>query len=136
MALITCNECGRMVSDKAETCPNCGNNITLQQSTQINDESIHKTPTRHGFVTFWLFLQMVGSVLAAIGTFFMAEELYGYVDANAIKWLSIAYFGSAVACWEIYKWKKKGFWMFLLWAIISVIAWLAIEDEIAYNDIR
>ena len=27
MALIKCDECGRDVSDKAESCPNCGNPI-------------------------------------------------------------------------------------------------------------
>lgn len=135
MALIKCSECGRMVSDKAEMCPNCGSNIKLQQATQVNDESVLETPVRHGFVTFWLFLQMIGSVLAAVGTFFMTEELYGYVDADAVKWLGIAYLGSAIACWDIYKWKKKGFWMFLLWTIVSVIFWVAITDEIAYSDI-
>ena len=135
MALITCNECGRMVSDKAEVCPNCGNNINQQQTMQVENESISNKPTRHGFVTFWLFFQMIGCVLAAIGTFFMTEDLYGYVDEDVIKWLGIAYVGSAVACWDIYKWKKKGFWMFMLWSIVSVISWIAIEDEIAYSDI-
>ena len=28
MALIKCNECGKEVSDKANTCPNCGAPIT------------------------------------------------------------------------------------------------------------
>ena len=32
MALITCPECGKEVSDKATTCPNCG--CPLQQSQQ------------------------------------------------------------------------------------------------------
>ena len=27
MALIKCEECGQMVSDRAESCPNCGNPI-------------------------------------------------------------------------------------------------------------
>lgn len=27
MALIKCDECGKGVSDKAKTCPNCGNPI-------------------------------------------------------------------------------------------------------------
>ncbi len=135
MALITCNECGRMVSDKAEVCPNCGNNIMQQQTIQEKNESIFHEPKRHGFVTFWLFLQMIGCVLAAIGTFFMTEELYGNVDEDAMRWLGIAYLGSAIACWDIYKWKKKGFWMLILWTLVSVISWIAIEDAIVYSDI-
>ena len=139
MALITCNECGRMVSDKAEMCPNCGNNIKLQLTLQVKDKPTSKSPVRHGFVTFWLSLEMIGSLLAAAGTFFLTEELYGeiygYIDADTIKWLGIAYLGSAIACWNIYKWKKKGFWMLLLWSVTSVISWMAIEDTIAYGDI-
>ena len=28
MALIKCSECGKEISDKAKTCPNCGNAVT------------------------------------------------------------------------------------------------------------
>ena len=34
MALIKCKECGKEISDKANTCPNCGN--------PINDDTITK----------------------------------------------------------------------------------------------
>ncbi|MDR2233325.1 MAG: hypothetical protein LBE56_09405 [Tannerella sp.] len=30
MALINCSECGKVVSDKAASCPNCGNPINIQ----------------------------------------------------------------------------------------------------------
>lgn len=30
MALIKCSECGKEVSDKAESCPNCGNPIAIK----------------------------------------------------------------------------------------------------------
>ena len=33
MALITCPECGKQISDKAHACPNCG--LPLSQDTQI-----------------------------------------------------------------------------------------------------
>ena len=33
MALITCPECGKQISDKALSCPNCG--LPLSQDTQI-----------------------------------------------------------------------------------------------------
>lgn len=34
MALISCSECGKQVSDKAVSCPNCGNPINQQISQQ------------------------------------------------------------------------------------------------------
>ena len=38
MALIKCNECGQMVSDKATTCPNCG--VAISQS--VSEKSTPK----------------------------------------------------------------------------------------------
>ena len=34
MALISCTECGKQISDKAISCPNCGNPINQQTSQQ------------------------------------------------------------------------------------------------------
>lgn len=39
MALIDCSECGKQISDKAESCPNCGNPIKPQ-----NKEDLMKCP--------------------------------------------------------------------------------------------
>src|SRR6266849_10809147 len=35
MALIKCSECGKDVSDKAPTCPNCGNPINMVNSSVV-----------------------------------------------------------------------------------------------------
>ena len=38
MALFTCPECGKQVSDKAEMCPNCGCPIskqTIQEESKV-----------------------------------------------------------------------------------------------------
>lgn len=135
MALIKCNECGQMISDKAEVCPNCGSNVSVQITESTEDKPKRKKPVRHGFVTFWLFLNMIGSVLAAIGIFFFTEELYGYVDPKIVKWLAIAYLGSAFACYNIYEWKKKGFWTFLAWTGVSVLFSSIMLEDFAYGDI-
>lgn len=44
MALIKCSECGHMVSDKAESCPNCGNpksteTTNVQTPTNVQNKS-------------------------------------------------------------------------------------------------
>lgn len=35
MALIKCSECGKEVSDKAESCPNCGNPINKESKLMV-----------------------------------------------------------------------------------------------------
>ena len=40
MALIKCSECGKQISDKAKTCPNCGNQIS--QLKEISDKEIKR----------------------------------------------------------------------------------------------
>lgn len=42
MAMITCNECGKEISDKAAICPNCGNPIGSMTVTQAIKEDENK----------------------------------------------------------------------------------------------
>ena len=52
MALINCSECGKQISDKASTCPNCGNPIiesainqaVTQNDTFTNNENLSHCP--------------------------------------------------------------------------------------------
>lgn len=48
MALITCPECGKEISDKATTCPNCGMPLVAETSeeapTTVSKENIPVTP--------------------------------------------------------------------------------------------
>jgi len=37
MTLTRCGECGRDISDKAPSCPSCGNPIKVQVSTDLNN---------------------------------------------------------------------------------------------------
>lgn len=39
MALISCPECGKEISENAVACPNCGNPISKQRSKEKNDAS-------------------------------------------------------------------------------------------------
>lgn len=46
MALIKCSECGNEISDKAESCPKCGNPIVQQRNinnTGVNVHTIQET---------------------------------------------------------------------------------------------
>lgn len=58
MALIKCPECGKEISDKAATCPNCGcPSIDKEEAERIND-------TTKGIVA--LFLCGLGFIMAII----------------------------------------------------------------------
>lgn len=39
MALITCPECGKQISDKAKTCPNCGCPVSDMNTENAEDQS-------------------------------------------------------------------------------------------------
>lgn len=67
MALTNCPECGKEVSDKAQSCPNCGAPIRGEKSLNLNPKS-HANVTRTGakWEAIGFILILVG-LLAAIG---------------------------------------------------------------------
>lgn len=46
MALIICEECGKEVSDKAKTCPNCGCPINKEEHSGVSQELIQEEPKK------------------------------------------------------------------------------------------
>lgn len=44
MALINCSACRKQVSDKAESCPNCGHPINQQETTTTHNINTLQTP--------------------------------------------------------------------------------------------
>jgi uncharacterized membrane protein YvbJ len=61
MALISCAECGKEVSDKAASCPNCGAPISGASPVSLNPQS-HIKVTRTG--AKW---EGIGFVLIIVG---------------------------------------------------------------------
>lgn len=65
MALITCNECGRQISDRASSCPGCGapvaGNAPVQQ---LIDAGTAKTAVIG--LAAWLVAPWIGRALFAI----------------------------------------------------------------------
>ena len=69
MALITCNECGRQISDRASSCPGCGapvaGNVPVQQQRQqLIDAGTAKTAVTG--LAAWLVAPWIGRALFAI----------------------------------------------------------------------
>jgi RNA polymerase subunit RPABC4/transcription elongation factor Spt4 len=61
MALISCTECGRDVSDKAASCPNCGAPMLGTSAVSLNPQS-HANVTRTG--AKW---EGIGFILIIVG---------------------------------------------------------------------
>ena len=65
MALIPCSECGKQVSEKAASCPNCGAPITGAASLSLNPKSHAKvTRTRAKWEGMGFLLILVGMIMA------------------------------------------------------------------------
>jgi RNA polymerase subunit RPABC4/transcription elongation factor Spt4 len=43
LALIPCKECGKEISDKAVTCPNCGVPVPIIDQSNLDSSSLGKT---------------------------------------------------------------------------------------------
>ena len=68
MALISCAECGREVSDKAESCPNCGAPIAPHERDGSEPQQ-HVKVTRSGGAWEALgFLAIVAGIIAGFAT--------------------------------------------------------------------
>jgi len=68
MALVNCHECGKEISDKAQSCPSCGcpiqNTPTASQSNasqQVGVQTIQETSKK------WKGMQLIGAILLVIG---------------------------------------------------------------------
>jgi len=68
MALISCSECGKEVSDKAASCPNCGAPIAGEPSVSLNSQS-HAKVTRTGakWEGMGFILIVIGLIMAIAG---------------------------------------------------------------------
>jgi uncharacterized membrane protein YvbJ len=90
MALIKCTECGNDVSDKATSCPKCGNPIITKidsTSAQINIvQSSQKLRSNQAIAALLMIIGLVGLFVMPWKTFSGMLLLIGFF------WLVIAHF--------------------------------------------
>lgn len=92
MALTTCPECGKELSDQADECPHCGFAIR-----RLRVEATVKRYKRHHAV--WLVLFVVGAILTIRGIsnhFEPLEMTFGFLLGTA-SFLAILF--SAIGAW-------------------------------------
>lgn len=69
MAMIRCKECKKWISDKAESCPNCGApaRVRLDVFSEQQVQTIQKTAKRwKGQMVLAVLVAMVGIILLAV----------------------------------------------------------------------
>lgn len=97
MALIKCPECGKEISDMANSCPHCGRPIVIAQSTTQKTNSSSKNATRkkkkgHGCLVFVIvFFILFGGLCVVVsrGVKDMEENPEKYSDSIAAKYIDV-----------------------------------------------
>lgn len=93
MALINCSECGKEVSDKALSCPNCGNPITPTDLSASTNQKVEveltnkkwKTKSLYALGLFFLgILVMTSSV--RLGFLVILASIYVGMSARIGAW--------------------------------------------------
>ncbi len=75
MALIKCPECGKEISDKAKTCPNCGSPVLAEQPKENNVNSSSSSKPKKNSK-----LGVVALVLSILGCSFVIGVILAIID--------------------------------------------------------
>lgn len=78
MALINCPECGRQVSDQAQTCPECGHPIKRPEAVRHVPPIVVQQPGKRGCL-WWVGALVVGIIVLTLGGAFVQ----GFTGASA-----------------------------------------------------
>ena len=127
MKICINNACKAELEDYVERCPNCGR---LQKQfnfdKHVNEqkphiEAIHE---RNWFITFWLWVLIVGNVLMAIISFF-PKTMWGknYPDDFVVPSIVSGLFCiiNVIGAFMLLSWKKMGFYLIALSAVAGGI---------------
>jgi len=82
---------------------------------QVNEEVVTEQAQRHGFITFWLILLIIGNSISIIAA--LALGVFSYLSIFAIA-LNIV---SIVSVVMLLQWKKIGFWIFLGCQVLAAV---------------
>ncbi|PQJ12636.1 hypothetical protein CJD36_002520 [Flavipsychrobacter stenotrophus] len=93
MALISCSECGRQISNQAKVCPNCGVPIRLSQVTIEKTSKEVKKMQVMGWVVLMIFviiglvaINQNNTVLMGVGSFGIFSVLIYIFYTQIKKW--------------------------------------------------
>jgi len=132
--VIFCYKCGKKIISGALFCSNCG---TKQNDTGFKDQFYHddaiiKTKRRHGFLSFILWLQLIGQIVILIAYLFGFDFkpnsleniiLFGSYSSNFNYIFSVLLIPilEITSITLLLNWKKYGFILYIISNIISLI---------------
>ena len=70
MALISCTECGKEISSKAKTCPQCGCPVSIKQKILKNEQRLISLKYAY---TITILLS-----ISLLGYFFISQHIFDY----------------------------------------------------------
>lgn len=81
MSLIKCSECGREISDKAITCPQCGNPLQdINKITQQTPITVEQTTKK------WKVFQLISVAFLIIGSVVAIKGIFTFNLADPQIW--------------------------------------------------
>ena len=103
MALMKCPECGRMISDKAENCPQCGYVLVKNELPKIRRTELHNTGRKNPVLGWILIILSVPGLLFGVCTIFMGIGIIlalicGIMFGCGVYCLSTKYEGTCPYC--------------------------------------
>ena len=143
MALIKCDECGRDVSDKASSCPNCGNPIFAREVNEGRSEDApwmgdpdvgKKSQIKSSYIKQGLKRLSIFASIIWMGCWYYNKEV------SHSKWFGISYYSDEYAYLGL-------FGLFCIWISQFLFYWvvsgfikdkkeLALENENFKNIVR
>lgn len=125
MKICINNACKAELEDYVERCPNCGRlqkQFNFDKHVNEQEPPIEAIHERNGFITFWLWVLIVGNVLMAIISFF-PKTMWGknYPDDSVIPSIVSGLFCiiNVTGAFMLLSWKKRGFYLIALSAVIG-----------------
>ena len=89
------------------------------------DENANTSKQRHGCVTAWLILMIIGNSLLAIiylfASSFITKYLPGDVSMAMIILLGIIGIANVIFAIMLFQWKKIGFWGFIGTSVVAMV---------------
>ncbi|MDY6300983.1 MAG: tetratricopeptide repeat protein, partial [Bacteroidales bacterium] len=128
MALIKCIECGQMMSDRAEACPNCGARPGIQNQTVTPQLQPIRDKRKSG-KSKGVLISVIVFVLALLSTI-------GYLFANDSKWTKPHFYSSLIEAYrgDPYYQYYLGDWYWEEEDYGNAVKWFAKSAAQGYSD--